>query len=135
MVQIESSRELGTGLLPLTGRGIQRTEATVAVGDKWAHAEFVGQGEGLAVAGFSPLAFWKFAPRCNRTKEPQGIGLVAAFLVCTGERLRLLGEGVRVLQAASQHVCFPQGKTTERLRVDVCRCCALRHGLREQGYR
>ena len=39
-------------------------------------------------------------PRHNVTKEPQGIRLMAAFLVLTGERQRTLGEGVRLLQAA-----------------------------------
>ena len=46
--------ERGTGLLPLAGRGIQRAQAAVAVGLERAHAQFLGQGEGLAVVGCRP---------------------------------------------------------------------------------
>ena len=46
MVQIDSSRELGTGLLALADRGIQGAETPVAVRLERAHAEFFGQGEG-----------------------------------------------------------------------------------------
>ena len=41
--------------------GIQRAEAKVAVGLERAHAEFVGQGEGLTVVGFSRLDLWGLA--------------------------------------------------------------------------
>ena len=37
----------------------------------------------------------------------------------TGERQRALGEGVRLLQAASQHMRLPQGETTEHLVVSL----------------
>ena len=37
-------------------RGIQRAEATVTVGLERAHAEFLGQGEGLPVVGCGLLA-------------------------------------------------------------------------------
>ena len=57
--------------------------------------------------------------RRNVTEEAQGIRLVAAFLVRTGERQRLLGEGVRLLQAAGQQLRLPQGETTERLIADL----------------
>jgi hypothetical protein len=40
------------GLLLLALLEIQGAEATVAVGLERAHAEFVGQGEGLLVVGF-----------------------------------------------------------------------------------
>ena len=55
--------------------------------------------------------------RRNVAEEAQGIRLVAAFLVRTGERQCALGEGLRLLQAASQHLCLPQGETTERLKA------------------
>ena len=53
--------------------------------------------------------------RRNVAEEAQGIRLVAAFLMLTGERQRALGERVRLLQAAGQQLRFPQGETTERL--------------------
>ena len=42
--------------------------------------------------------------RGDLTEEVQGIRLVATFLVRAGERQRLLGEGLRLLQAADQHL-------------------------------
>jgi hypothetical protein len=59
---------------------------------------------------------------------------VAAFLVPTGERQRPLGEGVRLLQVASQHLRLPQGETTEHLEVYSLRRSALLHPLHEQRH-
>ena len=87
----------------------------MAVGLERAHAEFVGQGEGLAVVGFGLLALRGLTLRRNVAEEAQGIRLVAAFLVRTGERQRPLGEGVRLLQAAGQQMRLPQREMTERL--------------------
>jgi hypothetical protein len=42
-------------LLLLADRGIQRAETSVTVGLEWAHAEFLGQGQGLAVVGLGLL--------------------------------------------------------------------------------
>ncbi len=102
--------------------GIQGAEAAVAVGLERAHAEFLGQGEGLAVVGFGLLDLRGLALRRNLAEEAQGIRLVATFLVLTGERQRPLGEGVRLLQAASQQLRLPQGETTERLKAYHFRC-------------
>ena len=49
---VDGSGQRGAGLLPLAGLAIQRAEAAVAVGHERAHAEFLGQGEGLLVVGF-----------------------------------------------------------------------------------
>ena len=68
----------------------------------------------------------------NLTKEAQGICLVATFLVLTGERQRLLGEGVRLLQTAGQQIHLPQGDATERLKVYRFHSRCLFHCLREQ---
>ena len=114
--------------------GIQGPEAEVAVGQERAHAELLGQGEGLAVVGFGLLALRRLAPRRNLAEEAQGIRLVAAFLVLTGERQRALGEGVRLLQAAGQQLRLPQGETTERLIACHFRCRGLFHRLREQRH-
>ena len=74
-----------------------------------AHAQFLGQGEGLAVVGFGLLDLWGLAMRGNLAEEAQGIRLVALFLVLTGERQRPLGEGMRLLQAAGQQMRLAQG--------------------------
>src|SRR5712691_11394115 len=72
--------------------------------------------------------------RRDVAEETQGIRLVAAFLVLTGERQRARGESVRLLQAARQHLCFPKGETTERLDVYSFRYSRLFHRLREQRH-
>ena len=87
----------------------------VAVGLERAHAELFGQGEGLAVMGGGCVDVRGRAMRGGLAEEAEGIRLVAAFLVLTGERQRPLGEGVRLLQVASQQLRLPQGETTERL--------------------
>ena len=99
-----------------------------------AHAEFLGQGEGLAVVDFGLHGIRRVAPCCDVAEEAQGIGLVAAFLACAGLRQRLLGEGLRLLQAASQQMRLPQGETTERLQPDQFPCSHLFHRLREQRH-
>jgi hypothetical protein len=60
------------------------------VGLERAHAEFLGQGEGLLVVGFCLFNLWRHAPCRNVTEEAQGIRLVATFLVLTGKRQRPL---------------------------------------------
>ena len=55
-------------------------EAEVAVGLERAHAQFLGQGEGLAVVGLGWLDVWGLALRGNLAEEPQGLRLVASFL-------------------------------------------------------
>jgi len=106
----------------------------VAMGNQRAHAKFFGQGKGLSVVGFSFFDMQRIALRCNITEEVQGIRLVTAFLVVTGERQRVLGKGVRLLEAASPQMRLPQGETTERLKYYYFRCSRLFHRLREQRH-
>ena len=87
----------------------------MAVGHERAHAELVGQGQGLPVVGFGLVALWRLVPRRNVAEEPESIGFMAPFLVLTGERQRPLGEGLRLLQAAGQQLGLSQGESTERL--------------------
>ena len=65
----------------------------MAVGLERAHAEFLGQGEGLVVVGFRLRDLRGFALRCDVAKEAQGIRLVAWFLA-RGEVERTPGEGI-----------------------------------------
>ena len=92
----------------------------MAVGLERAHAQLLGQGEGLAVVGFGLRRLRRIAPRGDRAEEAQRIRLVATFLVRTGECERLLGEGVRLLQTAGQQLRLAEGETTERLRRQPC---------------
>jgi hypothetical protein len=133
-VQLDSRGQLGASLLPLSYLDVQRAETEVAVRLEWTHAEILGQGEGLAVVGFGLFNLWRLASRRNVVEEAQGIRLVAAFLMCAGERQHPLGEGVRLFQAASQQIRLPQGETTERLEVYAsCRSTLLQR-LREQWH-
>ena len=63
------------------------------------HTEFLGQGEGLAIVGFSWLDLRELTPRRNVAKQVQGIHLIAAFLVLMGKRHqgRVIGRPVRSL--------------------------------------
>ncbi len=74
----------------------------MAVGHERPHAECRGQDKGLAVMGGGRIDVQGSAMRGNVAEEAQGIRLIAAFLVRTGERQRTLGKGLRLLQAASQ---------------------------------
>jgi hypothetical protein len=58
------------------------------VGLERAHAQCLGQGEGLAVIGFCSRALRGIALSGNVAEEAQGIRLVAIFLVRTGMRQR-----------------------------------------------
>jgi len=104
------------------------------VGHEWAHAELIGEGEGLLVVDLGSLALWRLAPRRNLAEEVQSIRLVATFLVFTGECQRLFGEGVRLRQVASQHLRFTQGETTERLIASHIRSAGLFQRRREQHH-
>ncbi len=83
-VQLDGGGQFGTGLLPLAELGIQGTETVVAMGDQRAHAEILGQGEGLSVVGFGFFDMRRIALRRNVAEEAQDPRLVAAFLVLTG---------------------------------------------------
>src|SRR5215813_10463611 len=56
-VQGYGGAQCGVRLLSLAGGGIQRAEPPMAVGDERTHAERLGQGQGLQVVGFGPLAW------------------------------------------------------------------------------
>ena len=92
---------------PPADLGIQRAEAQVAVGLERAHAEFLGQSEGLAVVGFGRLNLRGLVLRSDVAEEAEGIRLVASFLVAYGQASRASpGQCARLRQAASQPVGF-----------------------------
>jgi hypothetical protein len=74
----------------------------VAVGLERAHAQLLGQGEGLAVVAGGGLDLCRRLARRALAQEPQGPGLVAALLVLAGEVESLCGALVCVSQATSQ---------------------------------
>ena len=117
-IQLDGGRQLNASLLRLTSRGIEGAEAAVAVRHERAHAKFFGQGAGLLVMGCGVCNCRRLPLRRNVAEEAQSIRLVAALLVLAGLRQRPFGEGVCLLQVASQQLRLPQGETTEQL----CRC-------------
>ena len=78
------------GLLSPADRGIQCAEAAVAVRLEWAHAQFFGQGQGLAVVAGGGLDLGRCLARQALAQEPQGPGLGATLLVLAGEIISLL---------------------------------------------
>ena len=86
---------------------IQHAETPVAMGLERAHAEFLGQGEGLAVGGLGLCSLGRLTSCCNVSEEVEGICLITSFLVLTGMRQSPLSVGVRFLQTASKHLCLP----------------------------
>jgi hypothetical protein len=104
------------------------------VSQERAHAEFIGEGEGVPVVGFCQRALQRLAPRRNVAEEAEGIRLVAPFLVLMGECQGTLGEGMRLLRAAGQQMRLTQGETTERLKTTHVRCHGLFHCLCEQRH-
>ena len=114
--------------------GVERAEAEVAVGHERAHAEFLGQGEGLAVVGFGLLDLRGITPCRNVAEEAQGIRLVATFLVRTGERQRPLGEGAAPPPGGQPADAPPQERDDRAPGCLACHCRRLFHRLREQRH-
>jgi hypothetical protein len=94
----------------------------------------LSQSKGLTVVGFDWLDLRGLAPRRNLTEEAQGIRLVAALLVRTGEPQGPLNEGVPLFEAAGQHLRFPQAQKGPHLRTDISCGSPLFQRLREERY-
>ena len=120
--------------LSLADLGVQGAEAAVAVGLERAHAQFLGQGEGLAVVGFGLSLSGGSRRAAISPRRRRAYAWWPRSWCCTGKRQRTLGEGVRLLQAAGQQLRLPQGETTERLMADRFRCSGLFQRLREQRH-
>src|SRR5215510_12651756 len=124
----------GVRLLALAGRGIEYTQAPVTVGLERAHAEFLGQGKGLPVVGFGPLA-WRRPLGRDLAKESQGVGFVAPFLMRPGELQRALRLGIRFVQTASEEIRLAQPDHKGCLEGPFAHSLALSYCLLEQWQR
>ena len=67
----DGSRECSMGLLRLSHPGIQRAKAVMAVRLEWAHAEFLGQSQGLVVRSLGGRDLWGSAVHGDLAEEPQ----------------------------------------------------------------
>src|SRR5262245_16794543 len=69
-IESDGGGQGSAGLLPLAMRNIQRAQSVVAVRLEWAHAQFLSQGEGLAVVTGGGLALWGCLARRTLAQEP-----------------------------------------------------------------
>jgi hypothetical protein len=111
-------------LLRLSRAPVELAEAEVAVSDEWAHAEFVGQSEGLVVVGCSLLGIGGIGVGLDDAKLVQRERLVPAFLELPGQVERL-ARVLPALIAASRQTTdlaepFDQaGMLLRRARADI----------------
>ena len=88
----------------LAERAVQYPQAAVAVRLQRAHAQRLGQGQGLTVGGCGQLGLRGLAVRVDLAEEPQRSDLVAAELVLAGEVEGLLSTLARLFQAARKQI-------------------------------
>jgi hypothetical protein len=100
-VQLDGGGQLGSRLLPHDRLSVEDAETQVAMGLKRAHAQCLGQGEGLAVV---VLALWSDVITSNRAAEASSKAYAAKHL--PGQILWLHGQDFRIhahLQLAQDH--------------------------------
>ena len=102
-------------LLPLAGPGVEGAEPQVAMRLQRAHAEFLGQGEGLAVVGGGLVDVRGLAMHGDLAEEPAGMRLVAAARVGTGEFEEASGQRTRLVHAADEEQGLAQLGEHERM--------------------
>ena len=122
-------------LLPLAGRGIERAQAPVAVRLQRAHAEFLGQGEGLLIGGLRLPNLWRVAVRGEIAAQPPGPCLVPPFLVGPGQLECTLRLVLRLLTVARQEQGLAQPGDVRRLGEQELYGVRLRDRLLQQGQR
>src|SRR5262245_3020470 len=83
-IQLGSRGEGSPGLRSAAQPTRDGTETEVTVGLERTHAEFLGQGEGLAVVDLSRRKLRGITMRSDVAQEPQGIGLIASLLMDSG---------------------------------------------------
>ena len=101
-IHLDRCRQLRTSLLPQARRGIQPTEAPVAMGLERAHPQRLGEGEGLAVVGGGLVDVRRLVMPGDLAEEPIGVCLIASSGVGTGEIEEVAGEEARVLHTADE---------------------------------
>ena len=113
---------------------IQGAEAEVAVGQERAHAEFLGQGEGLAGSGLRPASTSGGSRmRGNLAEEAQGIGLGGRVPGVHGQASSACSARVlRLLQAAGQQIRLAQRRDDRAPGSLPARRSGLLHHLLEQ---
>ena len=93
------------------GLAIQSAQAVVAVGLKRAHAQRLGQGQGLTVGGFGQLGLRAMAVRVDLAEEPQGPRLLTLLRVRAAELQATHRDGQRLVEAAEAQIRLAQPDT------------------------
>ena len=106
------------------GLAVQPAQPVVAVGHERAHAQFLGQGQGLLVVGFGLRGIGGIGVGMDDAKLVQRVRLVPAFLVLPGQVERLAGVLPGLLAVSRQTTdlaepCDPVGMTLQRARADT----------------
>ena len=89
-VQVDGGRQGSAGRFTTTGLAVQLAHPVVAVGHERAHAEFVGEGEGLLVVGFGLCDIGGIGGM-DGTKLVQRTRLIPACLLLPGQVEGLVG--------------------------------------------
>src|SRR5215831_8114086 len=90
----------------MPGPLVQHAKPELTTRDEGTHPELAGQRQGLAVPSLGSSR--PVAGGSDLAKEPQAPGLVAVFLVCSGEFHGSSGDGLRLGEAASDEVAFSE---------------------------
>ena len=106
------------------GLAVQPAQPEVAVGHERAHAQFLGQGQGLLVVGFGLRDIGGIGVGLDDAKLVQRERLVPAFLLLPGQVERLACMLPGLLAASRQTTdlaepCDPVGMTLQRARADT----------------
>ena len=96
----------------------------MAVGLERAHAQILGQGQGLLVVGFGLCDIRGIATCGDLTKQAQSPCFESASLLGARERKRALSLGNRLLHAAGQQIALTQASDKERMPGQVSRVAA-----------
>src|SRR5262249_24061596 len=110
--------------LPLASHGVQGTEATVAVGLERAHAELIGQGQGLLIVGFGLRDLGECGVGMDNAKLVQRARLVGTLFVLSGqvERLACVLQGLIAVSRQTTDLAEPcklVGMTLQPARTDI----------------
>jgi hypothetical protein len=114
----------GAGLLPTAGLGVQPTSSKVAVSHELAHAEFLGQCQGLLVVRFGLLDIRGIGVGMDNATLVQHKRLGPTLLELPGQVERLARVLPGLLAAFRQPTdltepCDPVGMTLQRACADI----------------
>src|SRR5262249_54590570 len=89
--QLDGRGQGGAGLLTTASLAVQPAQPKVTVGHERAHAQLLGEGQGLLVVGFGLCGIWGIAVGLDDAKLVQRLRLAPTFLLLPGQVERLAG--------------------------------------------